>query len=191
MLVEWCRFVERYSDVTEGDICVDYTERASVGTLAAAVWKVGGVALEEFQWDKGRGGRKTGNGRADLWIQCDAKRPKHEYVEVKRTRLSLKSKRNVEFAQRALVHAVEDARKTIYTEPESNAVALAFLPVRLLEKDRKALPVLIERQCNEFLKARKSELKFDAIAWCFPARNQEYVDDTYITPGAILLAKKI
>ena len=57
-----------------------YGERSHVGFLAAAVWKYGGTAVEEFKTSKSK--NKSSKGRCDLWIrinkkigfECEAKR---------------------------------------------------------------------------------------------------------------------
>ena len=77
LLREWCSVMDEYSnravsmnEFTKsqgGDLAYWHKKEGSnVGFLAAAVWRVGGVVLQEFQVTRGQ--RK---GHADLWIQLD------------------------------------------------------------------------------------------------------------------------
>lgn len=74
VFIEWKNVLHRYSDATyTRDLGSDegwtYGERPQVGFLAAAIWKAGGVAIEEYEAQK-KGVddlRFRYRGRADLW----------------------------------------------------------------------------------------------------------------------------
>ena len=72
----WASVVGEYSDRVnwKGGRCADAvywsTERANVGSVAAAAWLTGGVALEEYG-DLKRAPRRVSKGRVDLFVKCD------------------------------------------------------------------------------------------------------------------------
>lgn len=50
LLDEWIRVVDAYAHAVPGDVPYCYSERTSVGLLAAAVWRTGGVALQDYSY---------------------------------------------------------------------------------------------------------------------------------------------
>lgn len=83
-----------------------YRERTHIGFLAAAVWKAGGVALEEYSTDKFREtnkGSQKGNGRCDLFFRIKKQgytlEAKHAWSTLGSEKRSLKPiKRNIRWA---------------------------------------------------------------------------------------------
>jgi hypothetical protein len=71
----WLRLSRKYCDRVENDVPYWYNERANVSILAAAAWRKGGVAVEEFTVRRGpvvkgkKGKSKSKNHRCDLWFQ--------------------------------------------------------------------------------------------------------------------------
>ncbi len=73
-LREWTRCILDYSRALEWkDAAWWYNERASLSTFSAAVWRAGGVALEEYSTLK-RWGRARRTGRCDLYFQFPGER---------------------------------------------------------------------------------------------------------------------
>ena len=71
LLEEWSLLVDRYCRFTDGrDTPYQHNERANTSILAAAAWRVGMIALEEFPASK-KASQNQVNGRADLWLQAE------------------------------------------------------------------------------------------------------------------------
>ena len=71
LLQAWQASLSDYVRIAQGgdmgaDLPYWYNERANVGFLVAAAWRLGGAAIEEYTVDKPRQGTK---GRADLWLR--------------------------------------------------------------------------------------------------------------------------
>ena len=112
LLEEWILSIERFSRITNGDVPYWYNERANIGVLAAAAWRCGRIALEEFQYEKidvssngetDETAQNHWNGRCDLWISNDRSA---EIVEAKFKWLNMRSEKMTEFAASCLDAAV-------------------------------------------------------------------------------------
>jgi len=79
LLEEWCLIHERYCRLVEGEAIYWNIERANLAALAAAAWRAGWAALEEFTQDKMKG-RSKFSGRADLFLRSP---DSQDYVESK------------------------------------------------------------------------------------------------------------
>lgn len=97
LMEEWILSIERFSRITDGDVPYWYNERANIGVLAAAAWRCGRIALEEFQYEKidvssdeetDETAQNKWNGRCDLWISNDRTA---EIVEAKFKWLNMRS----------------------------------------------------------------------------------------------------
>ncbi len=182
LLEEWILCTERYCRVMDGqDAPFIYTERASIGLLAAAAWRCGRIALEEFQYEKGRGNKKR-DGRADLYL---ASEDTEEMIEAKFDWLPLGSPEKArEKAESVLDDAVSDAKHTVASQPNFNCLGVAFLPTWLKSSSSSAVNDQIELTVS----ALSASARFHALAWCFP---QEYrlVDNGAgrYTPGVIMV----
>ena len=168
-----------------------YNERASISTLAGAVWNAGGTALEEYS-SKKRKGRRSAYGRCDLYFRIG----RDEYVtEAKQCWLSagrhaIYMERNV---RSRLNDACEDAKRTaIDLRGGETILGILFIvpcvPRKseedvLGERTKKVQEVLIDI-------ARKEKC---ALAWIFPrdARKMTMRDEGYIYPGAAVLIKRV
>jgi hypothetical protein len=69
LLRGWAFTCAEYERCVAGDFVCDYHERAQIGFLAAAAWRSGGVALEEWRTEKTNPLNAARNGRGDLWVQ--------------------------------------------------------------------------------------------------------------------------
>lgn len=67
LLKEWRKILARYTSQADMDLPYWHSERANVGFLAAAVWKSGGVAIEEYWTEREKKGKKPVKGWVDLW----------------------------------------------------------------------------------------------------------------------------
>ena len=68
LLREWSQVCTDYRTRVDGDLPWHYKERAQIGFLAAAAWRLKGAALEEWHTEKLSEG-KSRKGRGDLWVQ--------------------------------------------------------------------------------------------------------------------------
>ncbi|MBT0664510.1 hypothetical protein KI809_09380 [Geobacter pelophilus] len=199
LLEEWILSIERFSRIAKGDVPYWYNERANVGVLAAAAWRCGRIALEEFQHEKAidvssdkESDRTTGkskNGRCDLWI-CDDR--SEEIIEAKFKWLNMCSEKMDDFAKSCLDAAVDDAIKTYKARNDNTtkAVGVSFLPVYAKADkigDIEALDEIITKTIKSACKAPA-----DLVAWSFPNRLRKYISESsnYL-PGVILLAKTV
>ena len=73
---------ERYRQVYIDDCLYWYNERATVGSLAGAIWRTGGFAVEEYREPKKRKGKHY-MGRTDLWFSLGENNRKCYVVEAK------------------------------------------------------------------------------------------------------------
>lgn len=76
LLDHWHSALNQYMDLMEGDDLPQwYNERSHVGFLAAAVWKMGGVALEEYstfrQQNNTSAAADSTPGRCDLYFNLE------------------------------------------------------------------------------------------------------------------------
>jgi hypothetical protein len=53
------------------DVAYWYNERATLSTLAGALWLSGGLVLEEYCTTRGSDGPDSGAGRTDLWCRLE------------------------------------------------------------------------------------------------------------------------
>lgn len=195
LLEEWILSIERFSRITNGDVPYWYNERANIGVLAAAAWRCGRIALEEFQYEKidvssngetDETTQKKWNGRCDLWISNDRS---EEIVEAKFKWLNMRSEKLTEFARSCLMEAVGDAKNTRGND-EIKAIGVAFLPV-YAKADKVGDIDALEKVIAETI-VSACQLPADLVAWCFPKRLRDHIGEKYknYLPGIILLAKQ-
>ena len=68
VIKNWFGVIDDYIKYFGGnDVPYWYNERASISTLAAAAWKSGGIALEEYSMQKGDEGNPR-PGKCDIFI---------------------------------------------------------------------------------------------------------------------------
>lgn len=199
LLEEWLLVVERYCRVMQGnDAPFYYTERACVGTLAAAAWRCGSIALEEFQLEKSESALGKWLGRADLYMASD---DAEEFIEAKQKWVSLKFRKELDaHIQETLSLAVQDARNTRNDSPQgaqslnekgasspSKYIGVAFIPLYVPDTQKDQLDDLI-RNAIEAAHATK----YHALAWCFPPEVRNYTNHYHnFLPGVLLVAKNI
>lgn len=199
LLEEWVLQVERYCRVYDGiDAPYLYTERANVGLLAAAAWRSGGIALEEFQSQKGVKHRPKWLGRVDLWLCQDEK--VEEILEAKMLRISMDSRADlVESISSCMNDAVKDA-KNAKGPYDVTGIGAAFIVPHLTIKralarmeDEESPGDWVESWINEVLEGND----YHAAAWCFPKEMRNHLandevdicGDGYAYPGMMLLLK--
>lgn len=184
ILKEWIRLNRRYCKNASWKDCAWWNnERASTGILAASVWTLGGVALEEYVTRKVRKGEQ-GTGRCDLEIQTG----RSKFVcEIKQKFLIPRDRRNngVGEVKTFFDMACNDARKLPLQE--ARRLGICFITPRFLHSQ---IPY---DSCLENFLTRLHRLEYDAIAWYFPpkARDLRWHENNRIFPGAIILIREI
>ncbi len=68
LLNKWFDIMEDYIEKSKDDLPYWHSERANTGFLAAAAWKIGALAIEEY-FTKRVYSSKRYNGQCDLWIK--------------------------------------------------------------------------------------------------------------------------
>lgn len=194
LLEEWILSIERFSRITNGDVPYWYNERANVGVLAAAAWRCGRIALEEFQHEKidvssneetDETNQEKWMGRCDLWISNDRS---EELIEAKFKWLNLLSERIDEISTDCLGAAVKNAYDT-RGNGEIRAIGVAFLPVYAKANKVGNVESLENIIAKNIIGTQK--LSTDLVAWCFPKRLRNHIGERYnnYLPGVIMLAK--
>jgi hypothetical protein len=183
LLEEWCALVGRYCQVTNGvDTPYDHNERANVGLLSAAAWRVGLIALEEFPSQK-RKEKDAGDGRCDLWIRS-AGAEEGAPFEAKYAQVGPENARAE--AENLLKKACEDAKNLSdewFVERQRYGLAFCSLSVQITEKTD------VERCIASVLK-ELSSLDLAAIAWAFPPiMRKPQTNDNWYRPGVFLMIR--
>lgn len=186
LMEELLLVIERYSRVTAGEDGIYlYTERACVGAMAAAAWRCGWIALEEFQLEKSSKERAEWLGRSDLYM---ATNNQDEFIEAKYQWISMTSRTPLsEILEATLARAVADARNAQRNDDESTFIGVSFTPVYAAESQYSGLENLIEKSVGSALKS-----KAHAVAWCFPKEMRSFVSASKnLNPGVIVAASNI
>lgn len=186
LLEEWCLIHERFCRLVECDAIYWNIERANLAALAAAAWRAGWAALEEFTQDKMHG-RSRFVGRADLFLKSP---DSQDYVESKIAWPGRGGTRPVraDGTLRALERAQTDARAVRLENGVGTRVGVVFAVPYFLSK--------VQRSPLELLGPFFTGLQgadLDAVAWCFPAVAQGLTwpegRHMHVYPGVVLLAK--
>jgi hypothetical protein len=184
ILKEWIRINRRYCERESWKDCVWWNnERALTGILAAAVWTLGEVSLEEYVTPKIRKGKKR-SGRCDLLIDIGGDKLA---CEVKQKFLTPKNHRNddVRSVKYDFGWACDDARDL--HPREGRRLGICFVTPRFLHSQ-----IPYESYLKNFLTSLQ-KLEFDAIAWCFPpkARELKWFENNKTYPGSIILIREV
>ncbi len=187
LLDEWMTVMLRYFRISGKDLPYWYNERANVGMLAAAAWRCGYVALEEYADSK----RKADNeenyqGRVDLWIG----RPESKLGELIEAKVSWINLLNEDFKTHlrdALTPAIADARNT-KTGKSLATYGICFIVPWM---DIKLPQENVEQRIDDLIKAM-DDLDIDIKAWYFPSQFRE-IQNMYkqIYPGVMIMGKQV
>lgn len=183
LLAKWIKTNVELAEAWKGeDLPWWYNERASLSVLAGAVWRLGGVAFEEFTARKGEG-RRTKTGRADMYFQLG----KREFlVEAKIAwpglgagGAGLESSRIAKRWHSAL----SEARQPFGTTERS--LAMLFISPTFPEETE---PPSISSRLREFAEELEA---FDstASAWVFPEEFRNIEVNGRIFPGTAVVVQ--
>lgn len=203
ILEEWILATERYSRICEGrEAPFVFTEVANVGLVAAAVWRSGGIAMQEYVAEKGVKHRPKWTGRVDMWLNCNGK---EQILEAKMNTLPVHHTQEIDgFISSRLSVALEDARQSRGATDVDSLGALFVVPSitfnqvsKLEETDEDdAYQRILEDYIDRILETNN----YHGAAWCFPKEmrcnpeDEGYEDgiksDGKIYPGVVLLLRK-
>lgn len=183
VLEEWARVVAKYiKSCNNKDNPWWYNERASLSCLAAAAWRNGGIALEEYYTEKGKEFRSW-NGRCDLYFSageesfgCEAKQAW--------CAIGKKARSGVDEAEKKLKDACKEARQL--SKDEGRRLGLCFAVPYLPIKDKMHLDTLL----NKWIEELKS-LEYSSIAWIFPGKSRYHTHEGELYPGVVLLIREV
>lgn len=180
---ELLRVHQRYIDREHGDFPYWYKERAHTSLLAAAVWKYGGTALEEYGTDKRS---KSKHGRCDLGIRINDKAGWE--CEAKQFSPNLGTKSAKAFCQKVndwLKKAEGDVRNLQSQE----GLALCFVTPAIHKSKARALDARLRERINLL----KKESKYDVLVWIGIGigKGQKPFGDEWKFPGLLLAIKEV
>ena len=189
VLRTWIRLNRIYGETLQWQDCAWWAnERASTGIFAAAVWKCGGVALEEYSTKKTKK-KEHRTGRCDLFFAFEKN---HFACEIKQIFPRLKSGRtnNISEVAERFNLACDDARNLF--PKEGRRLGVCFVTPRFSSSQIEHMDDCLKDYLNGLLQNRK-KLDFDAIAWFFPeeARGMKWPANQKTYPGVIVLIREI
>lgn len=197
LLEEWCLVHERFCRLVKGDSIFWYGERANLGALAAAAWRIEWAAVEEFDHEREFTEYSPGDlfneeetiksrsrGRADLFLKSLAS---EEYVEAKLVWCGDSDSKPAGRVVEGIRSACNDAQSIPLEEgSRSKRVGVVFAVPSRRWGDSRSLPRRLTK-----LAAAVDKLGLDAAAWCLPDLPAELEDGGLEYLGVILLAKLI
>jgi hypothetical protein len=179
LLKKWFRILNDWESDGQ-DAAYWYNERATTSTLAAAVWRCNGFALEEYRCSR-LYGKQERLGRADLWFKLAG--DTSEYVVEAKQAWPSTPKAMGTRATELLDAASEQLSHDTYEG--ASKVALVFLALR-----RKEQPDSTGTFLEPFIEAAR-KVESEVLAWHFGPRVRalwsERAEAHY--PGVIVLAK--
>ena len=185
ILKKWVRLNRRYCEMESWEECAWWAnERASISTLAAAAWTIGGIALEEYSTAK-VSKKQQRTGRCDLYIKIG--KDKKFACEAKQIipRLNKGNAHDTSNVKEQFDWACDDARNL--SSGEGRRLGLCFVAPRFPHSQ---IPF---DDCLEEYLENLQRLNFHAIAWYFPnkARHMKWKTNQRIYPGVVLLIREI
>lgn len=164
-----------------------YNERANLSIFAAAVWKVGGVAFEEYtsekRTDKKSSLKKYYSGLNDLYFQLG----NEEYIVEAKLIYPNGSPRDENIKETVLPSikkTTNEVKNNNILGMKKSAVVFAIPKFAISKKDN--MDHLIKRWIDNI-----KTINYTAAAWTFPkqARTSYIWNDSYYFPGACVIIK--
>lgn len=179
-LREWFAVLDEYRGTSADlhDLAYWYNERATLSTLAGALWRTGCVVLEEYRTTRSGPVRDGVAGRADLWCRIAS----DEYTVEAKQSPKLSYPRRPGTLVRAVETQIKEASVQCASDRHggSNRLAMVFVVPKL-----RAIPT------NETLSqwvAAVTRFPADAKAYYFDLNAVQAVNGYYF-PGVALLAR--
>jgi hypothetical protein len=182
-LFEWFNVLREYRGDrqvnVEDDVAYWYNERATLSTLAGALWRSRCLVLEEYQTLRQGNGSKAGPGRADLWckiagVEYTVEAKQHLTLSYPAAPGSLKR-----WAEKQLDMAATQCLTDSYGGP--NRLAMVFM-----------VPSLLRAPTDESLAAwidTAGKVDAEIKAWYLDATGPQSPKHRRYFPGVILFAR--
>jgi len=164
-----------------GDCPYWYGERPHTGLLAAAVWRQGGTALEEYGTRKTKE-LKSKSGRCDLYI-----RTKNTAFECEAKRLWLNLGKKADVSCQKVADRLNWAIRDVKHLQRRKGLALCFATPVIRESK---LADLETRLC-EWIKLLKSSSGWDAMVWIRIAKGQKPLGRKFKHVGLLLAIREM
>lgn len=188
MLWEWSHIQLRSIRIWEDDAPWWYGERASISVLAGAIWRSGGIALEEYAVEKEQSEEGDRNvvrsGRNDLYFNLH----QSDFIlEAKSYWPNLMSDDIYTGLKNNLKLASDDV-KQVKNEYGARRLAAVFIGAKIPKtKMSKA-----GEKINESLLPALNKFDNSAMAWIFPENARHLVSDNgYHYPGAAIVIQEV
>ena len=191
ILWEWINVLERLTrDWKDEDYPWWYNERACIGTLAAAIWRSGGTAFEEYTSEKVKDHselaslKKPDHGRTDLFFSHYGK----DYiVEAKQWWPNLESvESHIVGLAEALKKAENDVRAV--NEESDDRLSVVFAVPKAVHSVLGNLSSLV-RDWKDRIDAEEND--YSARAIFFPEIGSQVQDESWVYPGIGVFLKKL
>ena len=183
----WHTILQDYVNILsdEKDLPWNYNERPQIGFFAAAIWRLGGAALEEWRTIKRDADSVEGHGRCDLFARLPGVRPDlHMEAKSEMARLDGNACVDVEKSKRFLQSATRDAEALTYAA-KGEKVAIAFV---CLERGEAPSVAGLHRKLVEL---RPEAFDASAISWaCLSDADLENSCDSWRRIGLLVLVKR-
>ncbi len=176
----------------QGDHLYWYNERATLSTLAGAVYSLRSekkphYVLEEYRSTKGRG-KGRWEGRIDMWLRLG----KTDYIlEAKQKWVSITNKLKIENIAHSIEATLVDAKTEAEESTEGSdgyhpkSIGMIFVVPYFKGNSRETL----KKRCED-LKAIFAEIDCFSYAYAFPTNGMITENASgYLYPGVILLMK--
>ena len=181
VLAKWIAVQREYTRQIGDDFAWNYRERTSIGFLAAAAWKAGGVALEEWRTEKGPRNDPR-KGRCDLYIY---RRRQSFHIEAKHmwSCATGKQPNAISYIERQLKRAVADAK--LLQCPRKEKLGLLFVAPFYSARKQTHMTDHIATWLKGIY-----EIPHSAIAWLFLDRRKlKSHPKSNVVPGIVLIVR--
>ncbi len=168
--------------VADDDCMWWYTERALVGTLAAASWMNGGQALEEYSTPKGRGAKKY-PGRCDLYLYTGSTKFVAE-AKLHWCNVGVSGRGGIDGVKEKLGIACGEARTL--TGYGARRLGMVFVVPRYPWSRRSHGYELLSAWQTQLLK-----LRVGALAWSLPLAARNLRSTSYVYPGVAVIVREV
>ncbi len=186
VLTQWLRTNRDYLEEYDcEDALYSYNERASIGTLAGAIWKCNGLALEEYSATKGKGDDKS-RGRVDLYFHYAGK---EVVAEAKMDWIYLLNDKKKDYSDtfvESISKAGKDLERTIHNNEADYGMALSFFSTH------SPPGVDVSKATDDFRNAVKKVFKAegcDFYAWFRNTSGTPVTSERYQYDIAVLMGK--
>lgn len=190
LLRNWIKLMDKYLVAARGRGDLPYWngEDANTSFLAAAAWKLGGVAIEQFYAERKKGKSK---GHSDLWIRFNGQKDFDFVAEAKRYDETIKLEKIKEKILNKLAEAEQNLKDLDERYKSKHLISICFVFPRINKKKRGKFSE--EEFIKKVIEAFEKE-KNIIVASYFPKidmkkyRSPEY-GDKFEYPGVLLVAR--